>query len=278
MDFIFEGDYNERRDLGFRVQQPLRQALRLQRRRRLQRARSAWATATPTSGSCAGTTTSRRSSTTTSSGRRRSWPARPSQQRPGGSSRPRHRQRPAEVERLASAATGTWAAPASTPAARECTTPRTTTRPPTTALHHDPAVADPELQATSPCCRRCRGPGQGSFLGDVLRNTYFKQGYTLELGLARATRRTTQPSYNASGNWSLNVRPPRLRLPQRQRLGQRRPDAGRASSSTGRRWVRPRPTPTGYCEDVDYRARRRPRPACASAIDAWARPSTASSR
>ena len=54
-----------------------------------------------------------------------------------------------------------------------------------------------------------RGGGKGSFAGNVLRNTYFSQGYSFN---ANETERelTTNKNYQANGNWSLSVRPPRV--------------------------------------------------------------------
>jgi hypothetical protein len=56
-----------------------------------------------------------------------------------------------------------------------------------------------------------RGGQRGSFLGNVLRNTYFSQGYSFS---AQETGRelTDTRNYRANGNWSLSLRPPRVAI------------------------------------------------------------------
>jgi lipopolysaccharide export system protein LptA len=56
-----------------------------------------------------------------------------------------------------------------------------------------------------------RGGQKGSFLGDVLRSTYFSQGYSFQ---ANETGRelTDSKNYGANGNWSLSLRPPRVAI------------------------------------------------------------------
>jgi lipopolysaccharide export system protein LptA len=54
-----------------------------------------------------------------------------------------------------------------------------------------------------------RGGQQGSFLGNLARNTYFQQGYSFKSDRKGYELRDVT-SYNASGNWSLSVRPPRV--------------------------------------------------------------------
>ncbi len=56
-----------------------------------------------------------------------------------------------------------------------------------------------------------RGGQKGSFFGEVLRNTYFSQGYSFQ---ANQTGRelTDTKDYLANGNWSLSLRPPRVAI------------------------------------------------------------------
>ncbi len=53
------------------------------------------------------------------------------------------------------------------------------------------------------------GGAKGSLPGDILRNTYFSQSYGLNLGRSGYEERTIR-NYQAQGNWSLTMRPPRL--------------------------------------------------------------------
>jgi len=93
-----------------------------------------------------------------------------------------------------------------------------------------------------------RGPGQGSFLGELGRNTYFKQSYRARIdergGEAIDTRKA-----DASGNWSLTVRPPRLGFLNLSG-GASASQAWSRTDSTGRRWVQDSDT-TGHYDDVD---------------------------
>ena len=52
---------------------------------------------------------------------------------------------------------------------------------------------------------------KGSFLGDLQRNTYFNQSYNMKISQQKRelTKGTT---YNGSGSWSLDIRPPRLSI------------------------------------------------------------------
>lgn len=53
-------------------------------------------------------------------------------------------------------------------------------------------------------------PGhKGSFLGDLARNTYLSQGYSARQALVKYET-SDQRSLNARGNWGLTVRPPRI--------------------------------------------------------------------
>ena len=54
-----------------------------------------------------------------------------------------------------------------------------------------------------------RGGRKGSFLGDLARNTYFQQGYTFKSD-SKGHELHDETNYRAAGNWSLNLRPPRI--------------------------------------------------------------------
>ncbi len=56
-----------------------------------------------------------------------------------------------------------------------------------------------------------RGGQKGSFFGDVLRNTYFSQGYSLQMN-ETGRELTDSRTYQANGNWSLSLRPPRVAI------------------------------------------------------------------
>ncbi len=59
---------------------------------------------------------------------------------------------------------------------------------------------------------RALGPGEdGSLLGDLGRNTYFSQGYSLS-SQRSGTEETRATNQAASGNWGLTVRPPRIAI------------------------------------------------------------------
>ncbi|MBE0567086.1 MAG: LPS-assembly protein LptD [Krumholzibacteria bacterium] len=93
------------------------------------------------------------------------------------------------------------------------------------------------------------GPGQGSLVGDILRNTYFSQGYNFNAGRSGYELRTVQ-SYQAQGNWSLSMRPPRLgifNVSGTASAGQ----AWRRQENAGERWFAAVDTVPGYFEDFD---------------------------
>nr|MEE4267043.1 putative LPS assembly protein LptD [Candidatus Krumholzibacteria bacterium] len=54
-----------------------------------------------------------------------------------------------------------------------------------------------------------RGGQRGSFLGNLARSTYFQQGYSFKSDSKGYELRDVK-NYNAAGNWSLSVRPPRV--------------------------------------------------------------------
>ena len=56
-----------------------------------------------------------------------------------------------------------------------------------------------------------RGGQKGSFFGDVLRNTYFSQGYSFQASEV-GRELTDSKDYQANGNWSLSLRPPRISI------------------------------------------------------------------
>ena len=53
------------------------------------------------------------------------------------------------------------------------------------------------------------GGEKGSFAGNVLRNTYFSQGYSFNANQV-GRELTDTKAYQANGNWSLSMRPPRI--------------------------------------------------------------------
>jgi len=56
-----------------------------------------------------------------------------------------------------------------------------------------------------------RGGQQGSFIGNLARNTSFKQGYSFKLNQA-GYELHNEKNYDAKGNWSLALRPPRISI------------------------------------------------------------------
>ncbi len=54
-----------------------------------------------------------------------------------------------------------------------------------------------------------RGGKKGSFIGNILRNTYFSQGYSFKANETGRELIDTK-DYQANGNWSLSLRPPRM--------------------------------------------------------------------
>jgi len=54
-----------------------------------------------------------------------------------------------------------------------------------------------------------RGGQKGSFAGNILRNTYFSQGYSFQANETGRELIDTK-NYQANGNWSLSLRPPRV--------------------------------------------------------------------
>ncbi len=54
-----------------------------------------------------------------------------------------------------------------------------------------------------------RGGQRGSFLGNLARNTYFQQGYSFKSD-SKGYELHDVKNYNAAGNWSVSVRPPRV--------------------------------------------------------------------
>lgn len=59
--------------------------------------------------------------------------------------------------------------------------------------------------------RQLRSGQQGSFFGNVGRNTYFTQGYSMSQQ-RNETESTQTKRYTANGNWGLTVRPPRISI------------------------------------------------------------------
>jgi len=93
-----------------------------------------------------------------------------------------------------------------------------------------------------------RGGQQGSALGNMLRNTYFGQGYSFNAKSSGYELRDTQ-DYSAGGNWSLTMRPPRVGI-FNVTFGSRASHSWTRKSNQGRVWVAESDT-TGYFEDLD---------------------------
>lgn len=88
----------------------------------------------------------------------------------------------------------------------------------------------------------------GSFLGELARNTSFKQGYTFKMN-QNDYELTRDRDYNATGNWSLSLRPPRMGIFNTSFSSQAGQTWNRQTSS-GQLYVADTDT-TGHYEDVD---------------------------
>jgi lipopolysaccharide export system protein LptA len=84
-----------------------------------------------------------------------------------------------------------------------------------------------------------RGGQKGSTLGDLARNTTFKQGYNFKLNQSNSEL-LSKKDYNAGGNWSLSLRPPRLSIFNVS-----------LSSSASQSWQRKSSLGEVYIEDTD---------------------------
>lgn len=93
-----------------------------------------------------------------------------------------------------------------------------------------------------------RGGGTGSFLGELGRNTYFKQSYRARVD-ERGGELVDTRRIDASGNWSLTVRPPRLGFLNISG-GASASQAWSRTDSTGRFWIEDTDT-TGHYEEID---------------------------
>jgi len=91
-----------------------------------------------------------------------------------------------------------------------------------------------------------RSGQSGSFLGNLARNTYFQQGYKFN---AKKTGKelSTLNNYTGSGNWSLNLRPPRIGIFNIGFNGSASQNWKR-NTSEGKSWVSTSDT-TGYYEN-----------------------------
>ncbi|MBM4129479.1 hypothetical protein FJ250_00405, partial [bacterium] len=76
---------------------------------------------------------------------------------------------------------------------------------------------------------------RGSLWGDLLRATYFQQGYALKQD-RRGYEERAERSESASGNWSLRVQPPRLGIFNFS-FNANASQSWRRETTTGRRWV-----------------------------------------
>jgi len=93
-----------------------------------------------------------------------------------------------------------------------------------------------------------RGGQHGSFLGDMARNTSFKHGYSVKLNTA-GYELHNQKNYDAKGTWSLALRPPRVSI-FNVSLSANAGQAWNRESNYGRFYVADTDT-TGHLEDFD---------------------------
>ncbi len=93
-----------------------------------------------------------------------------------------------------------------------------------------------------------RGGQQGSLLGNLARNTSFKQGYSVKLNQEGYELHTAR-SYDAGGNWSLALRPPRISI-FNVSFSANAGHSWNRDSSYGRFYVADTDT-TGHLEDYD---------------------------
>ncbi len=93
-----------------------------------------------------------------------------------------------------------------------------------------------------------RGGNKGNFLGNLARNTSFKQGYNFRLDQSGYELHDNK-DYNAGGNWSLSLRPPRISI-FNVSFSSNASQAWSRKSSTGRFYVEDTDT-TGHFEDFD---------------------------
>ncbi len=84
-----------------------------------------------------------------------------------------------------------------------------------------------------------RGGEQGSFLGNMARNTSFKQGYSVKM-YQSGYELHKERNYDAGGNWSLALRPPRVSIFNVN-----------FSASAGHSWNRDSSYGQFYVEDTD---------------------------
>ncbi|MBU8870598.1 MAG: hypothetical protein KOO60_07030 [Gemmatimonadales bacterium] len=90
---------------------------------------------------------------------------------------------------------------------------------------------------------------KGSFVGDFLRNTYFKHDYSFKAD-REDHELTTIKNYDASGRWSLTVRPPRIGIFNFNFSA----DAGqtwRRDSIEGQEWIAGSDTTDGYLQPLE---------------------------
>ncbi len=93
-------------------------------------------------------------------------------------------------------------------------------------------------------------PGQqGSFVGDLLRNTYFKHDYTFQQD-KESRELTTATDTRASGRWGLTLRPPRVGIFNFS-FNANASQAWERNELTGQSWVAGTDTTDGYFEDLD---------------------------
>ncbi|MCP4291869.1 MAG: hypothetical protein GY780_08555 [bacterium] len=101
-----------------------------------------------------------------------------------------------------------------------------------------------EISLASPL----RGGQEGNFLGDMARNTSFSQGYRIKSD-RQGYELHDVTKYNASGTWGLAFRPPRISIFNLNFSSNASQNWNR-ETSMGRSWIADTDT-TGYYEDFD---------------------------
>jgi lipopolysaccharide assembly outer membrane protein LptD (OstA) len=93
-----------------------------------------------------------------------------------------------------------------------------------------------------------RAGQKGSLLGDLLRNTHFDHDYTYQADRT-AYEMTTIKKYSASGKWSLSVIPPKVGIFS-FKFSANASQAWRRDSTEGQEWIAATDTTDGYLQDV----------------------------
>ncbi len=94
-----------------------------------------------------------------------------------------------------------------------------------------------------------RGGNKGSFVGNLARNTSFKQGYNFKLDQSGYELHDSK-NYNAGGNWALTLRPPRMSIFNVSFSSSANQSWSR-TSSVGREFFAETDTTDAFFEDFD---------------------------